>query len=477
MQPNELTLERTSKISLAALFVLLILDAVFYKERAIFSDAAFRLFNLINHNGFDLPGNRYGAFVMQLLPYIARKLHASADTIIFCYSISYYLFYILVAALLVYRYKQYALANLMALFYFLFVTESFIWVSETYIGTAWLFLLLASIIHLGKTNAGTARHVITFSVLAFFTVFSHFVVIIPTVFLLIYFIIEKKNWPFSGKMSVLFFCLLLAVIGLKFFDTGGNPYDMNNLHDLTHFSIQDIIDSFGTPVTTQFFSKIIPLYWPAIIVFIAGIAVLIKEKQKWLATWTIISLIGYLIVMGLTFGDFDDNFVHFHVESEWACISIIVATAFVFSFLPKLSPTKASLILASIFIVRFIYIYVSLAPFSNRFEINENILSQMRKKSITKLALINNDTLFIANKHTWALPYETTIMSAIDGDRPRLTFFLVNSDLYAIHDMARNAKGFSDGYAPWQFNTLDNEYFQIDTTSTYKVMSYTELMR
>ena len=127
--------------------VLFIMGAIFYKERALFCDAAYRIFNVINFSRFDVPGDRYGAFIVQVLPYIARKLHLSINVILFFYGTSYYLFYFSIVAILVYRYKQYSLAILMALFNFLFVSESYLWVSETFHGAAWMFLLFAVILN------------------------------------------------------------------------------------------------------------------------------------------------------------------------------------------------------------------------------------------------------------------------------------------------------------------------------------------
>jgi hypothetical protein len=132
MNTNDFVFRRLSKIALVALGVLVILGGVYYKERALFSDAAFELFHIANYSALHVPGNRYGSFVVQILPYLAQRLHSSLNVILFCYSVSFNLFYLLVALLLVYRYKQYALVILMVLYYFLFVSESYIWVSETF---------------------------------------------------------------------------------------------------------------------------------------------------------------------------------------------------------------------------------------------------------------------------------------------------------------------------------------------------------
>jgi len=156
------------------------------------------------------------------------------------------------------------------------------------------------------------------------------------------------------------------------------------LHGVTHFSLKDIIETFSTPVLQMFFYRCLVNYWIAVIVFIITMVSLVKYNQKALAAWTFISTLGYLIIMGLTYGDQDSKVLLLHIESEWACISIIVSAGFVFTFLPRLKPLAASSLLVGIFVIRLVYICVSLSSFGLRIRVNEEILAQMRKKEIAK---------------------------------------------------------------------------------------------
>ena len=118
-----------------------------------------------------------------------------------------------------------------------------------------------------------------------------------------------------------------------------------------------------------------------------GIVSLIKNKQISLAVWTLLSAIGYIAIMGLTYGQFDKNILLLHVESEWVCFGIIAATPFVFSFLPGSKPVFSQWLLAGVFIARFTYISLTIPPFVARVQMIKHIQEQMKKKGITKLAL------------------------------------------------------------------------------------------
>jgi len=477
MDESPLALKVASKIALAAMGVLFILGAIFYRERALFSDAAFRVFHVINYSRFGVPGKRYGAFIIQVLPYLARKLHLSINAILFLYGSSYNLFFFSVTALLVYRYRQYTLAILMALYYFLFVSESYMWVSETFLGVAWMFLFFAVTIHLGKKKVNVFLLLVPFSLFAFLALFSHFVIIIPTIFLWIYLISEKKNWPFSKNISILLSCILALILCIKFIGASSESSDSLHLHGITHFSLKDIINTFTTPVLKTFFYRCLINYWAAIIVFITSMVSLIKNKKWGLATWTFISVLGYLIIMGLTYGDEDSNVLLLHIESEWACIGILVSAGFVFTFLSRLRPVTASCLLAGIFIARLVYIGIGISSFCLRTDTDEQILAQMRKKGIAKLVLLDDKQLIAINKLTWGLPFETIMMSAIDGDKPQRTFCIVNKDdKEALLAMSYPSVIFTtfEASAPKDFN---REYFSMDSTHPYQVMTYSELMK
>ena len=65
-------LRNVAKIALAALLVLLTGAFVFYKERVLFADTAYILFNILNYHSFSIQEHRYGSFITQLVPYLGQ---------------------------------------------------------------------------------------------------------------------------------------------------------------------------------------------------------------------------------------------------------------------------------------------------------------------------------------------------------------------------------------------------------------------
>ena len=472
--------KKPATVALLALGVLFIGGIVFYKERLFFADAAFYAFNIINNKGFSIMHERYGAFITQLFPYIGQKLHLPLRVNLIGFACGFNLFYLVIASLLVYRYKQYGLAILMGLYYFLFVSDSYFWLNdEIHQAVAWMFLLLGVTLYMGYKKVNILFVILPFLLLAFLTVSTHFVVIIPLVFLWVYLILEKEKWPFSGNITILLSSLLAIVIFIKYSATAGKQsYDGNQLRGLTHFSLKDLINTFSTPVLQAFFHRCLVNYWVSVLVFIAGIVSLIIRKQKMLAAWTIISCIGYILVMGLIYGGMDSSVLLFHIETEWQCIGIIVAAPFVFTFLPTLRGSFAIGLLAIVFATRLVYIGSAIPKFSWRIQFQERLLAQMKKKNITKLALYDD---FPEQKNQylldWAAGYESLFTSALSGDKPNRTFIFINRDDKQTMEAISGTKNFYNVWSMLPPNEINSTYFITDTVHAYQIMTYDELIK
>ena len=246
---------------------------------------------------------------------------------------------------------------------------------------------------------------------------------------------------------------------------------------MAHISLENIISSFNTPVIIIFLHRCITLYWPGVIIFIFGMINLIKNRQIVLAAWSLLSCIGYFIIMGLTYGKYDNNVLLFHIESEWVCFSILAATPFVYSFLPGSRPSIVQWLVTGLFVIRLVYIFVTLPAFTTRNQLKEQILGQMRKKGITKLAIYNDPKLQSTCILDWATPYESLFMSQTEGDKPQLTFLFVNPDDKKLINQLSNTKGMMTAYGAMNGYDFDKRYFEIDTTSPYQIMTYDEFLK
>lgn len=462
-------LKSCSKIGFIAMSVLLAGAFYFYKERMLFADAPYILFNIINTGKFHIQELRFGSFITQGVPLLLSKLHFSLKAILISYSLSFNAFYLLVNASLIWYFRQYGPAILMSLYYFLFVSATYFWTNnEIHQAIAWMFLFLATTIHLGRRNTGFDRQIACFLPLGFVTVFTHFLVTIPCIFLWVFFILEKNNWPFSKKRTTVLSGLLLLIMLSKFVISMLQPYDGPHLHDPTHFSLHDILNTFGNVLVIRFMERCLTNYWIVIPIYLAGIVAVVKAKNRTLLAWIVLFTLGYIVAMKMAFGGYGDMLL-FYIESEWASLSIIVSAGLVFFVLPSMKARHATIILAGVFLIRLVYIANAAPLFRERTSFKEEVLNKMRQGQVSKLLLADSVKRgsYIGD---WSLPDETILLSALNGDKPQRTFAFADGDGQTQKAHARN-NTFIGSYSNLPINELNSFYFALDTTSSYEIVS------
>ncbi len=477
MKPSTPLIKQLSYISLGALAVLAIGAGLFYKEKSFFADTAYVLFNVVNTGGLAIQFNRYGAIVAQGVPWLGQRLHCPLKTILIAYSVWPYVFYLLVGTLLVFRYRQYRVAVLMALFYVLFVSQLFYWGSEIPQGMAFFFLMLGITLHMGEQKKPLWRIAIPFAITALMAVFTHFTIMIAAVYTWVYLLLDKDNWPFTRRDTIILSTLLALCIAAKFvfaLVVAGGAGDGPLLQNVFNCSIRDIYSMFGAPVVSTFLLRCLTIYWAGSLIFIIGITNLFIKKKYGLAAWTLLSLLGYMCIMALTFDGWDERASLFHVESEWFCMSVIVIVPFAFNLLPATNSRVMMLLLPAIFMARFVYIYIGAAPFTKHLQMQEEAMSSMKKKGIRCVAILKTDTFVRQYVPDWAAQYETMLASAAQGDNPQYTFSTVRREDTATINALRPGV-FNSSFGRPKRVQLNSTYFNMDTVSAYRVMTYEEL--
>ncbi len=478
MDVNERLIKRPATAALAAMVVLLVGALVWYRERVFFADASFVVFNVLNYKRFYIQEHRLGSFVTQMVPLIGQKFNAPVKTILIAYSLSFNVFYLAVSSLLYFAFRQYKLTIAMALYYLLFVTSSYYWTNnEIHQAVAWLFFTLGTMQYMHERSVNGVLQYLLFFVLAAITVSTHFIVIIPLIYVWVFLLMNREGSVLSMRQMWTYSALLAIVVAIKFMFSISQPYDGAALHGVTHFSIKDILLSWRTPVIKVFVKRCFTLYWPAIFVLLAGLWSLYKTGNKRLLVWTTMSCIGYCIVMSLTYGGYDADFALFHIESEWMSLGIICAMPFVFFYLPRLKPATSTLIVALIIVIRLGYIYAHAGEYEWRTEFKEKVFAEMKERGINKLALYADKDIRKRLMLDWSLPNECILMSAMNGDKPQRTFCIIDSGDNAKRDALLKPHAISISFDMLVPENLNRQYFDIDTSTPYTIMAYTELIK
>lgn len=107
--------------------LLLLLAAVYYKERTVMLDSSYHLFHIVHHRSLAIQGNRFGAALTQVYPLLAVKMNLPLKIIAIAYSLSFPFFSLLAFLFCLLRLKNTRVALAIMLFNVLMVTHTFYW--------------------------------------------------------------------------------------------------------------------------------------------------------------------------------------------------------------------------------------------------------------------------------------------------------------------------------------------------------------
>jgi hypothetical protein len=447
-------------------FILFIGSIIFARERILFCDASFILTEILNADSLRIQEHRYGSFVTQLFPLLAGKAHLPLKDIILLYSISFNLFYLAVAAILLFRFRNIKLAILMAFYYTLFVTDTYFWTNnELHQAIAWMFLLAGFVMDYKKRSYSFFIHLPIFVLLSFLSFFTHPLILLVLPFLWLFILLDKSINPYNLKKVLLLSGLLLIICATKFYIMKQGGYDNEKLNAPTHISIKDVIKSFASPMARIVYIKMLTQYFFIPILFIAGAWIAWKAKQYKHLLLTLVFTAGYFAAVCLTFNDF----VPFYAESEWMPFTIITSLLFVYYVLPKIKPAMAVALLSIIFIVRIGYIVHASQKFTERKEWVFAILDKMKAQNISKGYLYDNEKTNKLLLINWGVPVESLLASALNGDKPNRTF-VTDKPEGIKNRMVTSGKDMIGCFNTWNYKVLNPYYFQIDTSSSYHII-------
>jgi hypothetical protein len=451
-------------LAIIAMAALLLGAVVFWKERMLFSDASYISSQIINTQQLQIQQWRYGAFITQLFPLLASKMHLSLQALLVLYSASFNIFYLAIAGLLVFYFKEYRLAILMGFYYTLMSSDSFYWCNnEVYQGIAWMFLFYTSFLKWGRQERRPVAMLVWWLLLAGIALITHPLVIIPFVYLYVFLWVYREDWPFSNKQSfwlgALLGCLVLGklVLSKRFssYDTGMIPYvrDINPVKALASDMAADILQ------------QALVNYWFVPILMVWGIASAIKEKRFLLAALSGGGSLMYFLLICITFKHYEA----FYTESELMPLIIIATTPFIYISLPKLRYNMEIALLVMIFLIRFVYIGYSSQVFSSRLAVLERILTKMEQQGISKLVLVKQgEAIDQRLMLDWGTPIESLHLSALKGDQPQKSFAVVQADKLS-ELTAADHKTFIASFGTMPSGKLNSHYYLVDTVQAYHI--------
>lgn len=470
MRQNQVPLRGASIPVLVILALLLAGSLYYFRQRMLFADGAFMTFNLLNEGRLLIQEHRYGAFVTQAIPLLGGWLHLPLSIILLLYSAGFQLFYLAVGLLLLYRLRQPALAVLLVCYLTVFASDVFFWPNnEVHQGVAWMLLSLGILL---RPTTRPRLHYPLLAVTAFLALFSHFLVALPFLYLLLYFLADGRLLHLGRFGNLLLLGGFAALFGFKYWLGLQGWYDGPKLEGVKQLSAERVLNAFQGGQLQSMGPRVLTDYWWAPVLLVGGLAALIFARKWVQLLLTIFFILLTVVLLATVYPDAFDRSLLFYMESEWMVLGLIAAAPFVLEVLPRLQRMQVVLFVLLLGATRLWSMEQSAGLFTRRMETIQSINRQLHQQGIHK-ALVVKDVptapLFLAE---WGVPVESLLSSRLDGHHPQVTFRLVEAGETPIS----GTDSFQTSFRTLHQRALNGYYFQTDTTQGYKVVRLSELV-
>lgn len=451
--------------ALGVIILLAIFSFFTWKERMFLLDPSWIVFNIINTKSFVIAEHRYGAFISQMWPVMGVMLKLPLKAIMLLYNWGFFGFYLVVAIINAFWFKQRWLVVLQAVYLTLFVSDVFYWPNnEVHQGVAWMLLFFG--LYCYKYGKFTFLNYVFLVAFLFLALFSHLLVTLPFAFIwwsIHTYDADKKHFKSTSFLTFSILSVILVFARYKLSLAGW--YDPIKLEGVRQFSMDSLIGTFTSGQAKSFSKLLLTNYWTAVIIFILSGFSLLKHKKYLQMLVFMFFILCYFVLVCITFPESFGRSLLFYMESEWMALSIIIALPFVWNYL--VHNRIMSLLFLSVILVRLVYIYDADTYFKDRFNRMSALADHYKANEQSKVLIIeSNESIKEQWIMNWGFPAETMLLSKVKGDDVQTTIRI--SDVHLPLITSRDS--FYTGFDIWPVSKLNPDYFQLDSTKTYEVI-------
>ena len=431
------------------------LALVFFRERAIFTDAAFQNFHMLQEEAFYIAHGRFGNAIPQLFPWIIMKLGGSLQGIFIAYSLSFILFFAAIYALLVSWLKNDFLGWTLILYFCLLAYDSFFHVqSELYQGIAVLLLTFGLVL---KDPAFRRTHTWALLIPLFILLaFYHKLTILFFFFCWVFFWLYNRELRHSRYVIFLAGFILTVVLKSWLWQSG---YEDNRMAILRQ-GLQDYFPNFwDMPANAKFLKKCVQYYYFFPILFFF-LLIFYGRNRRWKKLGLIaVSCLGYILLVHYSS---PNTTYRFYAEVTYLPLGLLLGLPLVFDVFPKLgSPKKLLLILGLILLSRTTAIVTNGMNYKARLEWLQSTLTQAQAREGGALFRQYSGEMDKDKYITdWALPYESLLLSALETPEAQSTL-LVDDDFMELYESLQEPGMFLSRFERIPLSDLNPGFFSL----------------
>lgn len=431
----------------------------FYKERTVFLDIAYHLFNILKEQNFAIQNSRFGAMATQVFPLLASKMGCSLNTIAVLYSCSFIILYAstFFAILLIQKNSRIALAYL--IFCIIITAHTFYWAqSELPQAAAFLFLYLG---YLDNTLSKGFKlaYWLWASILLLLVCFTHPLMIFAVTFSMAFLATSyREKW----KAIAISFSIYFAFVLFKavFFRTNYDTQALGGLKNIITF-FPNLINLTSNKNLLQYLFND---YYLLLIGFIAVNFFYIKNKMYLKLVLVNCFCFGYTFIVNITYPHGSDQF---YLENQYLLLGMFVALPLTFDILPFIKMKQLAFAIVALgLLVSIIRIYETHKMYTARLNWNRELLNTTkhlpRKKLIVRTDNMPDDILL----KTWGSCYEFWLLSTMEENETRS--IIIERPDFEFGWAIKEDKKFITPWGIFAYREFHNQYFKFHDTTAYE---------
>lgn len=433
---------------------------LFYKERTIFVDLSYHLFEICRSGDF-VPNNfRFVSVATQLFPYMGVQWDLPLQQVLLLYSIGFAILYTgvyLVAGAL----QSYRIALCFLLIHSLFISHTFYWTqSELPQGLAFMMLSFALIEYNPQNQWKLMLKRATLPFFLFTAAFAHPLLLFPFCFISIFLFIgpveqEKRRELLSCSIMYLLFYASRII----FFKAA---YEHQAFEGLNYFTTR-LPDFFKLHSTLSFFKKCTGIYVLLPIGFIVVNAFYVIDRKLFKALLFSAFSLGYLVLINVSYPE--PHTQAFYIENLYIPLGVFLAFPLVYDVLPSFRQGKVYHVSVGLILL------FAAARIFTQHKMYRNRLSWLertyRKHQNEKVILHTQNVPIDTALMTWGSAYEFWLLSTIQTNRSASLLISEAPDQFNWALGTRDI--FLTAWGAFPYSSLPPRYFHFsDTSNAYK---------
>lgn len=444
------------RLGYAGMIALVVMAAIFYRERAWFLDIAYQTFLMVNEGSVQVMVNRFGSAIVQLLPLLAIKTGAPLTVVSLLYSVSFpflfLVFYWLTVSVLRNEWLGWAIVFL----YTLIVFDAFYWAtSEQQQGLGAVLVFFAYWLRYPKQEKPWQWMVSILSVILL--AYYHPLVFIPFFFLWAYFGLHLRQ-QLAGNTYWWMAVGMLAVLILKYW-LSANWYDTAKYSTFSENLVAYFPNYWQLPANGKFFENVFKL-WYLFPVFLISLTVYYGYRKHWLKLGLVwVTCIGYLLLLHIAAPQATNRF---YVEVNYMALSIFVAVPFLFEIAPLLPSKTLFWGFTGILILRLATIAGHHTPFEARWRWIEETLVEQDPIG-NRLYLTADQAPMDILLSDWSIAYESLIISNCSDRINVINTLVVDPGLPWMAEYLESDSAFISPLKAYTIDELSEDYFPLGT--------------